>query len=154
MSRGARISNLRLEDMATRQVISLKKVRGSKRIVVVAGRADAVAEALLDAKPLRDEFEESSLRVVPLVGKDTKDITAADVLQGWRFVPFGKEDWTRWYAEEREICKKRLKSDTDVIVIVIRLDGKVGARSIGKPNWPRLIEEVRRLPPKDNFGKP
>lgn len=154
MSRGARIAKLRLEDVATRQVVTLKGVRGSKRIVVVAGRADAVKDAMKGAFPAREELEESSLRVVPLITEESDEVSSEEVLRGWRFVPFAQEDWMNWFAEEREISKKRLKDNDDVLVIVIRLDGKVGARSVGPPMWSKLIEEVKRLPPKDQYGKP
>lgn len=155
MSRGARIAKLRLEDVATRQVVLLKDLRGSKRVVIVAGCSAAVEEALRDAAPLRDELEESSLRIVPLVVSDDNEAASVSTApRGWRYVPFVQGDWRRWYDEECKIIGKRLNKDRDVAVIIIRLDGKVGARSVGKPVWSRLVEEVRRLPPKDQYGKP
>lgn len=154
MTRGARLSKLRLEDAATRKVTPLKDVRGSKRIVIVAGRADGVDESMKEALPFREELENSSLRVIPLVTKDYEGTSEVEIMRPWRFKPFVKDEWLRWFSEERAIVGKRLKDEGDVIVIVIRLDGKVGARSVGKPTWKRLVEEVRKLPPKDQYGKP
>lgn len=156
MSRGARISQLRVEDVATRQVVTLKEIRGNKRVVVIAGRADGVMDAMTEAFPVRKELEESSLRIVPLVTEEYAGVTEEEILRQWRFKPFARDDWLKWFKEERALVGKRLKNEGDVIVVVIRLDGKVGARSVGKPMWRRLLEEVRRIPPNssDKFGKP
>lgn len=151
MTRGARLGNLRLEDAVTRQVVPLKELRGRKRIVLVTGSADQVATALPQDEETRDELERSSLVVVPLPTADAGERAR----EGGRWVPYAREEWRKWLDGEREEARKKLKRRMDeVFVIVVRLDGKVGARSVGAPKWGRLLQEVAKLPPKDNFGKP
>lgn len=153
MSRGARIGNLRVEDSATRQVVQLKELRGKTRLVLVAGKGEKVKEAMEGVENLRDILEENRLMIIPFIGEGDSD-EAMKSLRGWRKVPFSKEEWTKWYTTEREVVKSKLGGDGEVIVVVVRMDGKVGARSVGKPMWEKLIEEVKRLPKKDQYGKP
>ena len=39
-------------------------------------------------------------------------------------------------------------------VYVLRKDGKVGARTVGPPAWPKLVQQIRMLPPQDEYGTP
>lgn len=158
MSRGARIARLRVEDVGTRQVRELKELRGEKRVIVVAGSDAGVRGALESAAGLREEFEEVGLVVVPFVTSNVQgaSVSAAqqDLGRAWRYAPFAPADWAKWFETERSVVKAKLGGDGSVVVIVIRLDGRVGARSTGTPVWSRLVEEVRRLPAKDQYGRP
>lgn len=153
MSRGARIGNLRVEDSATRQVLQLKELRGKTRLVLVAGKGEKVREAMEGVEDIRDTLEENKLMIVPFVAEEDVD-DGVGPIRGWRKVPFSNEEWKKWYSAEREVVKNKLGGDAEVIVVVVRMDGKVGARSVGKPMWDKLIEEVKRLPKKDQYGKP
>lgn len=161
MSRGARIARLRVQDAATRQTIQLKELRGRKRVMVVAGSAFSLASVLQDAQPFKRDIEASSLVVVPCIipargrGSDGDASEGVEsIARGWKFLPYVTEEWGTWLDSERDVMKSRLKGRDDVIVIVIRLDGKVGARSVGAPVWQRLLDEVAKLPPNDKYGKP
>lgn len=158
MTRGARIARLRVEDLGTRKVCELKELRGDKRVIVVAGSSDGIRGALESATELKEEFDQVGLMVVPFVTEGSKgsSVSAAqqDLGRTWRYAPFAPVDWTKWFDTERDVIKAKLGGDGSVVVIVIRLDGRVGARSVGTPAWSRLIEEVRRLPAKDQYGRP
>lgn len=159
MSRGARIAALRIEDVATGLVVFLKDVRGSKRVVVVAGSRTAVTECVGKADALKADLQQAGLLVMPCVLDDDAgraDFRKEFVALGWRFFPFAMDEWLAWLQMEREVMQSRLSASDDdgVFVIVVRLDGKVGARSVGAPSWPRLLQEVSKLPPKDQYGKP
>jgi hypothetical protein len=39
-------------------------------------------------------------------------------------------------------------------VMVIRKDGKVGARTVGPPAWPKLLKQIQLLPQQDQYGTP
>jgi hypothetical protein len=39
-------------------------------------------------------------------------------------------------------------------VMVIRKDGKVGARTVGPPAWPKLLKQIQMLPQQDQYGTP
>ncbi|KAI0561463.1 Low psii accumulation 1 protein [Gracilaria domingensis] len=150
MSRGAQIANLRIEDSVTRTITPLKQLRGKTRIALVAGGVEKVSQVMKEAEKLRDEISKSNMLIVPYISDDVERVPG----RSWRMQPYGKDDWNRWLSTERDAAKKRLKDSDDVFVVIIRLDGKVGARSVGPPLWSRLVEEVSRLPTKDQHGRP
>lgn len=152
MSRGARIASLKVEDAVTRQVVQLKDLRGRIRVVLVAGKKEYITKAMSDAEEVKDGISKSNLLIVPYVTDgDEKEID----LRNWRMTPFANEEWKRWYDAECEVAKGKLEDKVkDILVVIIRLDGKVGARSAGAPMWSKLIDEIAKLPKKDQFGKP
>lgn len=151
MSRGARIASLRIEDSVTRQIVRLKDLRGKTRVVLVAGASDNVVETMKSAEPLKDNLSKSNLLIVPFISGEDENVN----VRNWRMQSYGKDEWSRWYESEREVAKARLSGKPDdVLVVIVRLDGKVGARSVGVPMWPKLIEEIAGLPQRDQYGKP
>ena len=44
--------------------------------------------------------------------------------------------------------------DSLLRVYVIRKDGKVGARTVGPPAWPKLVKQIQMLPLQDQYGTP
>lgn len=153
MSRGARIGSLRIEDSATRQVLQLKELRGRTRVVLVAGTVEKVSEAMANAEKVKENLSQSNLLIVPFVVDPKGESEVA--LRSWRMRPHIREEWRKWYKGERDVLKARLGSKAgEVLVVIVRFDGKVGARSVGVPMWNRLIEEVKKLPTRDQYGKP
>lgn len=153
MSRGARIGSLRIEDSATRQVLQLKDLRGRSRIVLVAGTGKKVQEAMSTAEDIKDSLAQSNLVIVPFITDSNEETQRA--MRFWRMRPYSEAGWGKWYQTEREVIKARLGAKAEeVLVIIVRLDGKVGARSVGSPMWLKLIEEIKRLPKRDQYGKP
>lgn len=158
ISRGAQIARLRIEDIATRQIIELKSFRWEKRVIVVAGSGEKVKAALVSAESLREDLERVGLVVVPFIvsGESEGDFALSQdqISRTWRYAPFAMADWTKWFNAERKFIKANLERDGSVLVIIIRLDGKVGARSVGPPVWQKLVDEVEKLPAKDRYGRP
>lgn len=161
MSRGATVAALRTRDCVTEATNLLKDRRGKKRVVVIAGEARGVRAAVTGAEEVRERLDELEVEVIPFVmnGEDGRDGTEDEEVlarRGWRTLPVGREDWRRWFESERDAVKKgKISGDgSQVLVVIVRLDGKVGARSVGAPLWPRLVEEVGRLPRKDQYGMP
>lgn len=153
MSRGARIGSLRIEDSATRQVLQLKELRGRTRVVLVAGTAEKVLEAMTNAEEIKENLSQSNLLIVPFI-VDSREITEIS-MRSWRMRPYITDEWRKWYEGEKEVLKARIGSKAgEVLVVIVRFDGKVGARSVGVPMWIRLIEEVKKLPTRDQYGKP
>eukprot|EP00177_Eucheuma_denticulatum_P007558 GFKZ01013763.1.p3 GENE.GFKZ01013763.1~~GFKZ01013763.1.p3 ORF type:complete len:154 (-),score=19.93 GFKZ01013763.1:1623-2084(-) len=153
MSRGARIGNLRIEDSATRQVLQLKDLRGRSRVVLVAGTAEKVEEAMSATEDIKDSLTQSNLMIVPFVTDSGEDTEKA--MRFWRMRPYSDTEWGKWYQTERDVIKARLGAKAgEVLVIIVRLDGKVGARSVGSPMWIKLVDEIKRLPKRDQYGKP
>lgn len=154
MSRGARIASLRIEDSATRQVLLLKNLRGRSRVVLVAGTAEKVLEAMSRAEKVKEGLSTSNILIVPYI---VSAAGAADAsMRSWRMQPYASDEWQKWYKGEQDVAKVRLGAKAEeVLVVIVRLDGKVGARSVGVvPMWDRLIDEIAKMPVRDQYGKP
>lgn len=153
MSRGARIASLRIQDSATQQVLQLKDMRGRTRVVLVAGSEDKVLEAMSRAEDVKKGLSESNLIIVPYVVNPTEASERA--MRSWRMQPYAQDDWRKWCEGERNVARVRLGAKAEeVLVVIVRLDGKVGARSVGAPTWQKLIDEISKMPVRDQFGKP
>lgn len=150
MSRGARIASLRIEDGVTRKIMRLKELRGKRRVVLIAGAGEQLKKAMEDAENMSEQISASNLVIVPFVYDNDESVS----LTACRMKPYGIEEWRKWMASERETAKKQMREAGDVLVVIIRLDGKVGARSAGAPLWPKLVAEVAKLPKADKYGKP
>lgn len=158
MSRGARLASLRVEDAATSKVLALKELRGRSRVVIVAGKHTALVETMAAAEAVRNGLTDSRLIIVPLV-TEKSDSADLNLPRGsWIARPFARVEWLKWYKGEVEIARKKLSSKADdVLVVIIRLDGKVGARSVGPPAWQKLIDEIGRMTKtriRDQYGSP
>lgn len=153
MSRGARIASLRIEDSATRQVLRLKDLRGRTRVVLAAGTEEKVLEAMSRAEEVKEGLSKSNLLIVPYIVSSTDAADAS--LRSWRMQPYAPDEWRKWYEGERAVAKARLGAKAEeVLVVIVRLDGKVGARSVGAPMWEKLIDEIAKMPVRDQYGKP
>lgn len=156
MSRGARLARLRVMDAATGAVNALSNLRSQKRILVLAGPAMNVLGALRDAERVADELAEVGFVLAPLV-TDVDDSERKLQLpkKKWVLEPFAEDDWKEWYEIERDAARFRLGDAVDeLLVVVVRRDGKVGARSAGEVSFERVVAEARRLPKKDKYGAP
>lgn len=153
MSRGARIANLRVEDAATRKVMPLKELRGRSRVVLVAGNEEKVLETMASAAEQKEGISKSNVLIVPFVADGERN--SKGKMRPWKLQPYGTEDWMKWFRSEKDVAKARLGSKADeVMVVIIRLDGKVGGRSVGAPIWTRLVADISKLPKRDQYGQP
>lgn len=153
MSRGARIASLRIEDAATRQVLLLKDLRGRSRVVLVAGTVEKVSEAMSRAEKVKEGLSSSNILIVPYIVGSAEATDAS--MRSWRMQPYAPDEWQKWYEGEQDVAKVRLGAKAeDVLVVIVRLDGKVGARSVGAPMWERLVDEIAKMPVSDQYGKP
>ena len=163
MSRGAALARLRVEDVATGAVSSVRERRGRARVVVVAGGARGVRAAMVAAEGARCELDALGVEVVPFIARGDEgdgDGVADEAIvarRGWRRFAAGRDEWRAWLDSEVSALRGKMRErarEGDVVVLIVRLDGKVGARSVGPPLWERLVEEVRKLPNKDQYGRP
>jgi Low psii accumulation1 / Rep27 len=150
MSRGARIAKLRIEDSITRQPIRIGDLRSEFRVVIVAGPAAKIAATLQEAESVRKDLTKRQVKIVPLVVDSTRSRGSADggdesvqlPLGTWIARPLDASVWLDWLESEKEMSSKSKLPIDEVLVIIIKLNGKVGSRSIGAPRWPSLVSEV------------
>lgn len=161
MTRGARIAKLKVTDFNTGKVTQLSEYRFQYRIVVIAGPLESVASSLKEARAWHERLTELNVKIVPLVVHSSTSTTTAYAPQyelergSWVADPFDYNSWVNWLRIEKELSSNSaVLGAEDISVFIIRLDGKLGARSIGAPFWNRLVDEVSMLPKSDRFGKP
>lgn len=156
ISRGSRLAALRIS--GPQGIRPMKDSRWERRIVIVAGKAAKVVQAVNEAYELKEQFAEHSLQLVPVFPE--LDSIQEQRLQlapegDYRASVYDRNQWRKWLDVELDAARKALgEAVDDVYVIVVRMDGKVGARTAGPPNFEQLLENLRRLPKKDQYGKP
>lgn len=160
ISRGARLAALRVSADGTKAVRSLSSLRKERRIVIVGGKSATVLSALYAAYDRREYFDNSALSVLPLF--DDLDLVQERRLElppngTYLLEPYSRDRaaWGEWLGIEREAARRLLGDAVDdCILVVVRLDGKIGARAAGSPDFDRLLDEVAKLPTADRYGKP
>jgi hypothetical protein len=153
MSRGARIAKLRVQDSTTGKALQIGDLRAQYRVVIVAGPAALVAATLQEANAVREDLKRRRVKVVPLVvDSESREVFAGrgseeapeQLFGTWIARPLDSRVWLEWLESEKESSSKSKLSKDDVYVIIVKLNGKVGSRSIGAPRWPALVAEATK----------
>ena len=151
----------------------LRGLRDRYRVIILAGTASEVTRAINLAGRQGDELARLDVLVVPYF------TDLADDSDGWRAMREGSQSgtWDRWLARPRDLsvfaawlaaeraqaaeaaggpdpAAATAATDRLLRVFVIRRDGKVGARTVGPPAWPKLVAQIRALPVQDEYGTP
>lgn len=162
MSRGARIAKLPVTEALTGKTLRLAEFRAKYRVVIVAGPRERIVQSMRSAQEMKEQLEKCRVMVVPLFTDSETTVSASAEssvdsplpLGPWISLPSNSKVWMDWLeAEKTESSKTELSSD-NVFVVVLRLDGKVGGRSLGEPMWARLFEQITKAPVRDRLGKP
>jgi hypothetical protein len=135
--------------------VPLSELRGSARVVIVAGTAPQVASALEEAEPLRAELIRRGVFVVPLPiydasgqlstsggGADAAEPPGKDDLR-WRAAPARPADWAAWFGEQLSLSAKATSERG--LYVGLRIDGRVRASGQGAPPWGRFAAELAPL---------
>ena len=166
LSRGAQLAALKIKLAITGANVSLGSLRGKKRVVILIGEEGQVMDCMKSAKSFVKQLEEYNLIVVPFVEKGVEggDGKVERIKGSWSAEPVGGKEWEEWVKVERKsaaVFKKaggkggKGEEDRDPMrAVVVRMDGKVGGRSLGPLAWHRLIDSMKRLPERDRYGRP
>merc|ERR1719478_137493 len=166
------------------RVRELSAYRSTARLVVLAGTTAEVTRSINLAARQAEALLRSDVKVVPLFTDLEDDSAGWDAMKAssgsgkwdaWLLRPECKQNWKKWLLQDKAIVLQRLKSDSDtngkssesgegsegsagmdrlLRVYVIRKDGKVGARTVGPPAWPKLVKQIQMLPLQDQYGTP
>lgn len=157
MRRGAAIAALTVEDPVSGKNLKLSEFRGRSRVVIVAAPREQLGRCMADAQAQRDRLAKCRIVVVPLeiqsaAGAESGNsgqMTERDIRGSWVARPVDLSQWQDWFAKERALGTRAEPSDDNVWVIILRLDGKVGSRSLGAPKWEQLAGDVAQTPVED-----
>lgn len=158
IGRGARLAALRAQDSSGGAIRTLSTLRGKRRIAVVAGKTSAVLPAIYDAHQQRAALDAADLSVIPVFADlDAIEQRRLELPPGGSYLLQATDtaSWRKWYDVEREAMRRYFSDAVDeCFVVIVRLDGKVGARGGGAPDFTKLVEEIGRLPSADQYGRP
>lgn len=148
------------------KVVDLSSFRGRSRPVVVSGRAKEVFAAVRAAEAAAAALSRVGVLVVPVVtgGGEGGGGGLAEPPQGdWLAMPAAADAdvWAEWEDSARTATRAkggrggRPPASRSLMVLVVRKDGRIGARSFTDAvEWDKLVEEIDALPAKDQYGQP
>ncbi|KAL6652425.1 hypothetical protein ACP70R_011350 [Stipagrostis hirtigluma subsp. patula] len=161
LAREERLSRLKLRvgDREGGRAFPLSELRGTARLVVVAGPAEFVAESFRRSRPFLRDLAERAVLAVPfptdgntpelrLDGTDDEEAAAdGDDVVGrkskrlWQLTPVYTAEWTKWLDEQKKLAG--VPPDSPVY-LSLRMDGRVRGSGVGYPPWQAFVAQ---LPP-------
>lgn len=158
LAREERLSRLKLRAGAAEgagRPFALGELRGTARLVVVAGPAEFVAESFRRSQPFLRELAERAVLAVPfatdgttpelrLDGSDedgADDDVARRSKRLWQLRPVYTTEWAQWLDDQKKLAG--VPSDSPVY-LSLRMDGRVRGSGVGYPPWQALVAQ---LPP-------
>lgn len=156
LSREETLAGLRLE-LKNNKTITVGKMRGISRLVIVVGPASHIEEACRRSEPFYSGLLERGVLVVPFStdGQVPKlqfaSNGASGLLEGegevaqpgklWKGRPVYTGEWTRWLMEQKQLANV---PDDAPVYLSLRLDGRVRGSGMGFPPWGAFVAQ---LPP-------
>ncbi|XP_066345481.1 protein LOW PSII ACCUMULATION 1, chloroplastic-like isoform X1 [Miscanthus floridulus] len=157
LAREERLSRLRLRVGAGRP-FTLSELRGTARLVIVAGPAEFVAESFRRSQPFLRELAERAVLAVPFATDgntpelqldggdedgvvDDDDDVARRSKRLWQLTPVYTTEWAQWLDDQKKLAG--VPSDSPVY-LSLRMDGRVRGSGVGYPPWQAFVAQ---LPP-------
>ncbi|XP_047066160.1 protein LOW PSII ACCUMULATION 1, chloroplastic isoform X2 [Lolium rigidum] len=137
--------------------VAVSELRGSARLVIVAGPAEFVAESFRRSKPFLKDLMERGVLVLPfptdgntpaLEFDDSDDIEQEDDAEIrkksrrlWQLTPVLTAEWAKWLDDQKKLANVTPDSP---VYLSLRLDGRVRGSGVGYPPWQAFVAQ---LPP-------
>lgn len=168
LARGASLARLKVSLPGTGQVTKLSALRSKRRMVILAGRTPALTAAVSSAEPYARALYDRRILVVPLLlpsaadaadpaGAEAAAVAAADGSAfpsgNWIATPVLGGEWLDWFAAEKVAARvDEAKAADQVLVVIVKFNGRVGSRSMGNPAWSELVGDIDAI--VDGEGPP
>lgn len=137
--------------------VAVSELRGSARLVIVAGPAEFIAESFRRSKPFLKDLMERGVLVLPfptdgntpaLEFDDSDDIEQEDdeeirkkSRRLWQLTPVLTTEWAKWLDDQKKLANVTPDSP---VYLSLRLDGRVRGSGVGYPPWQAFVAQ---LPP-------
>ncbi|KAF0892997.1 hypothetical protein E2562_021299 [Oryza meyeriana var. granulata] len=155
LTREENLSRLKVRAGEGRPPVPLGDLRGTARLVIVAGPAEFVAESFRRSKPFLKDLMERGVLVVPfptdgntpsLQFDETDDDNDGDEAgkmkrRLWQLTPVYTSEWSKWLDDQKKLAN--VPPDSPVY-LSLRLDGRVRGSGVGYPPWQAFVAQ---LPP-------
>eukprot|EP00250_Pteridium_aquilinum_P028154 c36668_g1_i1 orf=615-1652(-) len=159
LSREETLAALKIE-LRNKKVLSLGQLRGTARLVIIAGPASYLEEACRNSESYFPDLVERGVVViyfatdgqVPNLKFSSDDASSVQedesggpstrqVEKLWRGTPIYTGEWTRWLRDQKQLAN--VPADSPVY-LSLRLDGRVRGSGTGFPPWGAFAAQ---LPP-------
>mmetsp|Transcript_36741 Transcript_36741/g.57433 ORF Transcript_36741/g.57433 Transcript_36741/m.57433 type:complete len:166 (+) Transcript_36741:101-598(+) len=164
------LANLEVQ-LSNGDEVDLRGLRDSTRLVVLAGTASEVTRSINLAARAAEGLQKNQVSIVPYftdLSDDSagwqamKDSSSNGKWDPWLMRPVDRDAWAQWIKADRDQQLERMGEgskgsaniDKFLRCYVIRKDGKIGARTVGPPAWPKLVKQFEALPDSDQYGTP
>nr|CAB3487572.1 unnamed protein product [Digitaria exilis] len=159
LAREERLSRLKLRVGEGGRPFTLSELRGTARLVIVAGPAEFVAESFRRSQPFLRELAERAVLAVPFAtdgnapelrldddaggedGVDGEDDLARRSKRLWQLAPVYTTEWAQWLDDQKKLAG--VPPDSPVY-LSLRMDGRVRGSGVGYPPWQAFVAQ---LPP-------
>ncbi|KAG2573230.1 protein LOW PSII ACCUMULATION 1, chloroplastic isoform X4 [Panicum virgatum] len=158
LAREERLSRLKLRAGAgdgSGRPLALGELRGTARLVIVAGPGEFVAESFRRSQPLLRELAERAVLAVPFatdgnapelrVDEGVVVVVDDDLARRsrrlWQLRPVYTTEWAQWLDDQKKLAG--VPPDSPVY-LSLRMDGRVRGSGEGYPPWQAFVAQ---LPP-------
>jgi len=156
LARGASLARLKVTVPPKEVITKLGGLRSKRRLVILAGREPILTAAVASAEQFKGALYDRRILVVPLLLPPAGGTAEAEVTfptGNWIATPVLASEWLEWFAEEKVAAKvDEARAADEVLVVIVKFNGKVGGRSMGMPAWSQLVGDIDAI--ADGEGPP
>uniref|UniRef100_A0A3B6B1H2 Protein LOW PSII ACCUMULATION 1, chloroplastic n=1 Tax=Triticum aestivum TaxID=4565 RepID=A0A3B6B1H2_WHEAT len=160
LTREENLSRLKLRVGDGGRVVPLSELRGSARLVIVAGPAEFVAESFRRSRPFLRDLMERGVLVLPFptdgnapaleFGEDgdggEAEAEDEEVVRKsrrlWQLSPVYTSEWAKWLAEQKKMANVTPDSP---VYLSLRMDGRVRGSGVGYPPWQAFVAQLPQV---------
>ena len=161
LTREENLSRLKLRVGDGGRVVPLSELRGSARLVIVAGPAEFVAESFRRSRPFLRDLMERGVLVLPFPtdgnapalefgeegdGEGEAEAEDEEVARKsrrlWQLTPVYTSEWAKWLAEQKKMANVRPDSP---VYLSLRMDGRVRGSGVGYPPWQAFVAQLPQV---------
>ncbi|PNT61436.1 hypothetical protein BRADI_5g15130v3 [Brachypodium distachyon] len=141
--------------IALTQVVPLGELRGSARLVIVAGPAEFVEESFRRSKPFLKDLMDRGVLVLPFPtdgntpalqfdgeaeeGENEGDGIGEKSKRLWQLTPVYTSEWAKWLEEQKKLANVAPDSP---VYLSLRMDGRVRGSGVGYPPWQAFVAQL------------
>uniref|UniRef100_A0ACD5UD57 Uncharacterized protein n=1 Tax=Avena sativa TaxID=4498 RepID=A0ACD5UD57_AVESA len=135
--------------------VTVSELRGSARLVIVAGPAEFVTESFRRSKPFLKELMERGVLVLPFPtdgnapvlefdegADEEEDETAKKSRRLWQLAPVFTAEWGKWLDEQKKLANVTPDSP---VYLSLRMDGRVRGSGVGYPPWQAFVAQLPQV---------
>ncbi|VAH49422.1 unnamed protein product [Triticum turgidum subsp. durum] len=159
LTREENLSRLKLRVGDGGRVVPLSELRGSARLVIVAGPAEFVAESFRRSRPFLRDLMERGVLVLPFptdgnapaleFGEEgdgeaeaEDEEVAGKSRRLWQLTPVYTSEWAKWLAEQKKMANVTPDSP---VYLSLRMDGRVRGSGVGYPPWQAFVAQLPQV---------